>query len=194
MMRSPRALMVIRLICLSSFWTLPAAADADDRELSQRELRTAVASNSAIETRRLISGVEDYTGGDVVEIRAFLIDSVVTYSVLVRHKDGHIGSVMIDGQTGRAVTPDSQAGQQVRSLVASAPAASGSERGRANLNVSGTRRAPGRDASNNSRSNRNDAGRNGNSGRENGNNGGGNSGGGNNGGGKGNSGGNGKKK
>ncbi len=97
-------------------WLAPSASFADIQELSQTELRSVVASSDVIATSRLINGVERYTGGQVVEVRAFLVDGILAYRALVRQPDGQLGTIMVDGSTGHAITPTSRAGRQVTEL------------------------------------------------------------------------------
>lgn len=96
----------------------PAGAWADAVELNQSELRAAVADRGAISTRRLIAGVEDFTSGDVVDIRAFEVDGVVTYRIVVQLDNGQVSILMVDATTGRAVSVESDVGRQVASVAA----------------------------------------------------------------------------
>jgi len=100
--------MKLFFLLLTSLALLPASASlADARELSQSELRAVVSVRDAIPTRRLISGVEDHTGGEVVEVRAFMFEEMLTYRVLFRMEDGHLGAILVDGETGHAVDDES---------------------------------------------------------------------------------------
>lgn len=100
--------MKLFFLLLTSLALLPASASlADARELSQSELRAVVSVRDAIPTRRLISGVEDDTGGEVVEMRAFMFEENLTYRVLFRMEDGHLGAILVDGETGHAVDDES---------------------------------------------------------------------------------------
>ena len=90
-----------------------SASHADVRELSQSELRAAIASDRAIASYRLINGVEDYTGGSVMDMRAFDVDGIVTYRILIREVDGGLGAIMIDANSGRVVMPSTQVGRTV---------------------------------------------------------------------------------
>lgn len=122
--------------------------------MSQAELRAAVAANGAIPTRRLISGVEDFTGGSVVEIRAFEVDGLVTYRIIVRHDNGQVGTIMVDASSGRQVSADSETGRQIALLATASsgtPQISNSGRGNNNNNGRGSSdgRGNGRDNSGN---------------------------------------------
>ena len=100
--------MKLVFLLLTSLALLPAFASlADARELSQSELRAVVSARDAIPTRRLISGVEDHTGGDVVEVRAFMFEETLTYRVMFRMGDGHLAAILVDGETGHAIEDES---------------------------------------------------------------------------------------
>lgn len=155
---------------------LPGFALAEIAELSQAELRRAVADSGAISTRRLIAGVEDYTGGTVVDIRAFDVDGVVIYRIIVRLDDGQVSALMVDGTTGRAVSADSDSGKQITALSASgtgSPQLPDTANENASANASSDASA-GRNANagDNGRSNSNSGGSRGNSGGSRGNSGG----------------------
>lgn len=150
------------LICL-----VPGLSWAEIKEMSQAELRAAVADNEAIPTRRLISGVENFVGGNVVEIRAFEVDGQVTYRIIIRHDNGQVGRIIVDAGSGREMRAESEVGRQIASL---ATASSGRSE------ISGDDR--GNDRGNDGRNNGRSDGRSGANGRDNANNG-------NNGGGKG---------
>ncbi|WP_439153821.1 PepSY domain-containing protein [Yoonia sp.] len=147
---------------------LPGFAVAEIAEMSQAELRRAVAESGAISTRRLIAGVEDYTGGVVVDIRAFNVDGVVVYRIVVRQDDGQISTLMVDGNTGRAVSANSDSGKQITALSESSdgsPQLPDTANENASANASSNANA-GRNANagNNGRSNSNSGGSRGNSG------------------------------
>ncbi len=89
------------LFCLA-----PTILSAQVRELSQAELRSAVAERTAFATRSVIKGVENFTGGSAIEVRAFNVDGTVIYRVLVRHEDGRLASIMVDGATGYEATAE----------------------------------------------------------------------------------------
>lgn len=111
-----RQVILAGLICI-----LPAVAQADVRELSQAELRNAVSRDQTIATRHLISGVESFTGGDVVEIRAFVADNKVTYRIMVRQPRGQLGLLMVDGATGLQVFDSSALGQEIEAYASRTP-------------------------------------------------------------------------
>ena len=94
------------LFFVALLWANSAVADVS--ELSQADLRAAVAEDRAIQSRTLISSVERFTGGEVIDIRAFVLEGVVTYRILFRNAAGEIGTLMVDGSTGRAVNPNSE--------------------------------------------------------------------------------------
>lgn len=130
---------------------LPGLAMADIKELSQAELRAAVAERGAISTRSLISGVEDFTGGSVLDIRAFDVDGVVTYRIVVSQDDGQVSTLMVDGATGRAVSATSAVGKQVVLLSAATegtPQLSNNGNGRGNANGRGNGRGNGNSGGN----------------------------------------------
>lgn len=89
----------------------PALADV--RELTRADLRQAIADDQAIASHRLIKGVEDYTGGSVVNVRAFELDGAVTYRILVKQDDGALGAIMLEGDSGRVVMPSTEVGISV---------------------------------------------------------------------------------
>lgn len=101
--------------------TLPMTLAAEVSEMSQAELRSAISESRAIPTRSLIGGVENYTGGEVVDIRAFVSDGAVLYRILYRDTDSQIRSLLVDGASGRAVNPASGVGQEVVSYVNTNP-------------------------------------------------------------------------
>jgi len=107
------------LLLLTLLWANTATAEV--RELSQADLRLAVAENRAIRTRSLIAGVERFTGGDILDIRAFADGDSVTYRVLYRDGNGAIATLMVDGDTGRAVNPNSEEGQSVLNFASANP-------------------------------------------------------------------------
>ncbi|MGJ8622852.1 MAG: PepSY domain-containing protein [Yoonia sp.] len=164
------------LVVLVSAVTFAAQAHADARELSQHELRAAVSEGRAVRTQALITGVERYTGGEALEVRAFLEDQGVIYRVLYRTESGSVATLMVDASTGRSVSPSSTRGQSVESYAASHPEGGG-----------GVAQIPTSASQSESASSNNLQGNNGNS---NSGNGGGNSGNGNSGNGNGNGGGN----
>lgn len=140
-----------------------SAAMADMREMSQAELRGEVAANRAISTRNLIVGVENFTGGEVVEIRAFANDGIVIYRILFQKDDGSVDSVIVDGVSGTSVSPNSTVGQQVSSLASASSAA-----GTVSINANNQGRSTGVGNRNNGNRNNGNGG-NGNSGGGNGN-------------------------
>ena len=102
------------LLCLA-----PTVSSAQVRELSQAELRRAVAERVAYETQSLIRGVERFTGGIVIEVRAFGVDGSVIYRVLVRHDNGRLVPIMVNGATGYEVSSSTPAGREVMTVAAS---------------------------------------------------------------------------
>ena len=96
-------------------------AFADVAELSQAQLRAAIAEDRAIPTRSLVSGVENFTGGEVVDIRAFIEGTDLIYRILYRGEDGAVEMILVDGQTGRAVGSASEAGQAIAEYVSANP-------------------------------------------------------------------------
>ncbi|WP_131802269.1 hypothetical protein [Yoonia tamlensis] len=154
------------LVCLA-----PVAAHAQIVELSQSDLRAAIANDSVIPTRQMIAGVENFTGGDVMDVRVFLVDGTITYRILVSYGDGQLGSILVDGVRGTQIAQSSNIGSQVM-----AAAASGRNPNSVNAN----------NGNNGNNGNGNNGNGNGNSGNGNNGNGNGNSGNGNNGNGNGN--------
>jgi hypothetical protein len=104
---------------------VPTASHADVRELSQNELRKIVSASKAIDTRHLIADVESVMQGHVVNVRAFLVENMVTYRVMVRQAGGHLNSVMVDGKTGFAVDENSAVGRRVKAVVDANASATG---------------------------------------------------------------------
>jgi hypothetical protein len=96
-------------------------AMADLQELSQTELRNAVGESRAIRTHVLITGVERFTGGSVVDIRAFENNGAIIYRVLYRGDDKSIHTLMVDGETGRSVSPESDEGSAVLRFATANP-------------------------------------------------------------------------
>lgn len=132
-----------------AFLVLPGVAAAEIKELSQADLRKAVSERGTISTRRLIAGVEDYSGGRVVDIRAFDVEGTVTYRILIRQDTGQIGTLMVDGQTGRAVQADSDIGRQIAAVSAASEGTPQlSNNGNASDNANGRSNANGRGNSN----------------------------------------------
>lgn len=134
--------------------------------MSQAELRRAVADQGAISTIRLISGVEDFTGGRVVDIRAFDVDAVVIYRIVVRHGDGKVSALMVDGFTGRAIDAQSAAGKQVGAISAASSGmaqlpgtANSNARNNANANAGNRGNAGNRNNSGGGRGNSNSGGK-----------------------------------
>lgn len=98
------------------------SAVADVSELSQSELRAAVAADRAIPTRSLVAGVESFTGGQVVDIRAFLEDQqTLIYRILYRGPNGEVEMLLVDGGTGRQVASASDVGQAIAAYVGANP-------------------------------------------------------------------------
>ena len=136
---------------------LASSAAADVSELSQAELRSAVAENRAIPSRSLVAGVENYTGGEVVDIRAFIEGTELIYRILYRGGDGAVGMLLIDGGTGRAVGSASEVGQAIAAYVGANPGR-GNAFGRNNNNGNRNGIGNGRNNSNNGSSNSNRGG------------------------------------
>lgn len=90
---------------------------AEIHELSRAELRSAVQSDRAIGTRRMIAGIEDFTQGDVMEVRAYLVDNIVMYRAMYRDADGTMRSLIVDATNGHAVSENSVHGSQVATLA-----------------------------------------------------------------------------
>ncbi|WP_342077203.1 hypothetical protein [Yoonia sp. SS1-5] len=111
----------LRFFSLAAFM-VPTIGSADVREMSQSDLRHAVSTLGAISTSRLVDGVENFSGGRVVEVRGFDVDGALTYRVLVRHDDGHLGALLVDGVSGHAVAPDTSVGRRVSSAASSTAA------------------------------------------------------------------------
>jgi len=99
----------------SVFFATQSAAEI--HEMSSAELRLAVLDDRAIGTRRLIAGIENFTQGDVMEVRAFLVDNVVMYRAMYRGSDGTVRSLIVDATNGHAVSENSSHGAQVASLA-----------------------------------------------------------------------------
>lgn len=98
------------------------SAVADVSELSQSELRAAVAADLAIPTRSLVAGVESFTGGQVVDIRAFLEDQqTLIFRILYRGPNGEVEMLLVDGGTGRQVASASDVGQAIAAYVGANP-------------------------------------------------------------------------
>lgn len=125
--------------------SIPGFASAEIEELSQAELRSAVAGGGMISTRQLIAGVENFTGGNVVDIRAFGADSSVIYRVIVHNDDGQVSTLIVNGVTGHAISEASQLGRQIAQAAAANrgnsqignAGRSASARGRGNANNNG---------------------------------------------------------
>lgn len=100
----------------------PAVASAEVVEMTQAELRHAVEQDRAIPTRALIGRIEDFTGGQVVDIRAFLDGSEVVYRILYLDDGGALGTVLMDGSTGLPVAPDTRIGEAIGRFVETRPA------------------------------------------------------------------------
>jgi hypothetical protein len=107
------------LLLLTLLWANTVTAEV--RELSQADLRLAVAENRAIRSIALIAGVERFTGGDILDIRAFAQGNAVTYRILYRDEAGAIATLMVDGETGRAANPGSDEGRSVLSFANANP-------------------------------------------------------------------------
>jgi uncharacterized membrane protein YgcG len=107
------------LLLLTLLWANTVTAEV--RELSQADLRLAVAENRAIRSIALIAGVERFTGGDILDIPAFAQCNAVTYRILYRDDAGAIATLMVDGDTGRAVNLSSDKGQSVLSFASANP-------------------------------------------------------------------------
>jgi hypothetical protein len=90
-------------------------------ELSQAELRAAVAEERGIATRTLVRGVEHFTGGEVVDIRAFRDGSMLVYRILYVGTGGEIETILVDGATGRAVPETSAVGRTITQYVSANP-------------------------------------------------------------------------
>lgn len=110
------------LVLAISAMLFAAPAVADVAELSQSELRAAVAADRAIATRSLVAGVESFTGGQVVDIRAFLEDQeTLIYRILYRGPNGEVEMLLVDGGTGRQVASASDVGQAIAAYVGANP-------------------------------------------------------------------------
>ena len=100
---------------------LATSAYADVQELSRSELRAAIAEERAIPTRSLVAGVENYTGGEVIDVRAFIDGTDLIYRILYRGDDDVVGTLLVDGKTGRAVGSASDVGQAIAEYVGANP-------------------------------------------------------------------------
>jgi hypothetical protein len=94
-----------------------SAAFAEVTELSQAELRAAVAEDRGLSTRALVRGVENFTGGEVVDIRAFMDGSNLVYRILYVGTGGEIETILVDGASGRVVTASSEVAQSIAAYV-----------------------------------------------------------------------------
>lgn len=142
------------------------SAFAEVSELSQAELRAAVAQERGISTRALVRGVENYTGGEVVDMRAFMDGTTLVYRILYVGTGGGIETILVDGATGREVTASSAVGQSIAQFISANPGGgNGNAFGRSSQGNSAANANAGR-GNNNSGGNRRDSGRgnNGNSG------------------------------
>lgn len=131
------------------------SVSADVNELSQAELRDAIADNRAIPTRSLVAGVERFTGGEVLDIRAFLDGAEVVYRILYRGEDGAVDTILVNGGNGRAVSADSDVALAIAGYVGANPGnGNGNAFGLSNQNGVGN----GRNNGNNGRGNDNRGG------------------------------------
>lgn len=112
-----RAFILLRLSFFITLLAMPALGHANVHELTHGELRDAVISQDVVETVQLIAQIEELTGGEVVEIRAFKFDQIVTFRVIVRQADGYVRPVIVDGRTGDALTPDSHLALKIKALA-----------------------------------------------------------------------------
>ena len=144
------------LVIAISAILLATSASADVTELSQSDLRAAIAADRAIPTRSLVSGVENFTGGEVLDIRAFIEgQETFIYRILYRGPDGDVQMLLVDGGTGRQVASASSVGQSIAAFVGANPGngqGNGNAFGRANRgNGLGNGRNNGNNGGNNNR-------------------------------------------
>lgn len=103
--------MLAALLCLAT------ASDADVKELTQTELRQSVNTQETISLTVLIQEIEQRTGAEVVEIRAFGLDGFILYRALVQCVGGSLDAIMIDGADGSAVSSQSIMWQRVSAYI-----------------------------------------------------------------------------
>lgn len=82
------------------------------REIGQTELRLNVTSGKSVGMGQVLRTVHEQFDGDAVDVRAFEAGRVY-YRILVRRKDGHIHSVIIEAQSGALVSPESPLAQEL---------------------------------------------------------------------------------
>ena len=110
------------LVFSATFVAWPAFADV--KEVSQSDLRDAVATSRALPFASLLDDVTDRMGGKLIEVRAFE-DERIYYRVLVIDRNGRVFSAVLDATNGNFISINSQQAQAVQ-LVARSTQSSGS--------------------------------------------------------------------
>ena len=99
-----------RRLIMSSLLALifyqPALA-FEARELSQDEIRSAVASANSLSPRRILDTVSKRVAGEIVDVRMFDANGLC-YRVLLVLPTGKLASVVVDAVTGDLLAGNSQ--------------------------------------------------------------------------------------
>ena len=109
-------------LCIATLsLSLTGPVNAETRELTQSELRSAVASGKMISFKGVIKGVAKMTGGQPVDARAFESGGVY-YRVLVKKDTGRIVGIIVDAESGAVVSNKSEVGIQISAIATSVSA------------------------------------------------------------------------
>jgi hypothetical protein len=108
---------------LSLFAYQPALA-LDARELSQVEIRKAVASAHSLSPRRILDTVGKRVAGEIVDVRVFDADGLC-YRVLLVLPSGKLASVVVDAVTGNLLAGNAPRASSITLAARSNPSRKG---------------------------------------------------------------------
>lgn len=121
---------------------LPQAVGAQAIELNQTQLRQLVVQQQVLSSEQVVGDVAANFGGAVQDIRAFFYEGRMAYRILLKRADGQIVEVLVNGQNGEQISPDTPLGQIVSAVARSTNGRSieNSNRGQGNNNRGGNGR------------------------------------------------------
>lgn len=93
-------------------------ANGKDREIGQTELRSRVSSGKSMSVNRILSRMRNRIDGEIIDVRAFDVNGVY-YRMMIMKPNGRIGSLVVSGETGRAVPASSKISAAVEAAAKS---------------------------------------------------------------------------
>ena len=112
----------ITALCVALCTSTSALADV--REVGRAELREMVSTGHGLGLGSILKSVEGQTKGEAVDIRAF-DDGGLIYTILIMLPDGRMGTVYVDGTTGKVMSPNTNRSKAVKAASKKAKAGNG---------------------------------------------------------------------